>query len=58
MRSSHAERRHASHLRKLLVGNGIKYKHVEKGYKNGGRGELENILKAKVFETCYFFCLL
>lgn len=57
MKTSNLERKRATHLRRLLVENGIEYHHVKEGYGKGGREELENILNTKVLETCSFFCL-
>lgn len=42
------ERRHASHLRRLLAENNIDYEKLKTAYENGAKNAIEEILKNEV----------
>lgn len=48
MRATTTERRHATHLRRLLAENNIDYNKIKATYDNGAKTALEEVLKKEV----------
>lgn len=48
MRATTTERRHATHLRRLLAENNIDYNQTKAAYDSGAKTALEEVLKKEV----------